>query len=216
MEDDEPKAEKHYPLSTAKMSKTPSWIMLGFLLGAAFVVALPPLRKKPVPEPAAFRAVEPARTDGPREPPQLTTIEDVFAVFGQHAVWSDDVTEVALWSIRDKAYNQFYEVRRVGDAYYFRTIPRLTRRIIARGKTLAESPLQFTESEEQYAEWLSYGRTERPAERPSRPRPPTTTFSPGPAPIDRSIIIPAPALLPPPGEHTLPPFEIPPSGAVKK
>ena len=43
MDDKEPKPEKHYPISTAKMSKTPSWIMLGFLLAAAFVRLLSPL-----------------------------------------------------------------------------------------------------------------------------------------------------------------------------
>ena len=200
MEDDEPRPEKPYPVSTAKMSKTPSWIMLGFLLGAAFVAALPPLRNKPMPERATIRPVEKARPEGPKEPPQLMIIEAVFAEWGQHAVWSGDVTEVALWNVREKAYNQFFEVRRTGDAYYFRTIPRLTRRIISRGKPLPDSPLQFTESEEQYAEWHSYGRTERPVERQPRPQP--STPPPAPAPVDRSINITAPAL---------PPVEIAPS-----
>src|SRR5688572_30717624 len=99
MDDDERKAEQRYPLSTSKMSKTPSWIMLGFLLGAAFVAALPPLRKRqpaPPPEASGFKAAEPAKKREPREPPQLTTIEAVFATWGKHAVWADDVTEVAL------------------------------------------------------------------------------------------------------------------------
>jgi hypothetical protein len=34
-------------------------------------------------------------------------------------VWSDDVTEVALWSSADNGFTDFYEVRRVGDTYYF-------------------------------------------------------------------------------------------------
>ena len=149
MDDDEQKPEKNYPLSTSKMSKTPSWIMLGFLLGAVFVAALPPLRKKPAPETVALRAIEPARPAAPREPGPLTTIEGVFAEWDKHAVWSDDVTEVAMWNIGEKAYADFYEVRRIGGVFYFRTIPRLTRRVIARGKHPSESPLQFTESEEQ-------------------------------------------------------------------
>ena len=73
---------------------------------------------------AVFRAAEPAAKREPREPPQLTTIEAVFATWGKNAVWSDDITEVALWNDRDKAYSDFYEVRRYGGAYYFRTIPR--------------------------------------------------------------------------------------------
>jgi hypothetical protein len=197
MDDDEPKPEKAYPISTAKMSKTPSWIMLGFLLGAAFVAALPPLRKQPAPEVATMRAVAPPKPAEPRDPPQLTTIEAVFAEWGKHAVWSDDVTEVALWNSRDKAYTDFYEVRRIGDAYYFRTIPRLTRRILSRGKPIPESPLLFTETQEQYREWQAYGRSERPMEREAATRPRNVAPPPAPAPIDRSINLEAPKLPPP-------------------
>ena len=194
MDDDEPKREKDYPVSTAKMSKTPSWVMLGFLLGAVFVAALPPLRKPPAPETVSLRAIEPPKPAVPREPGPLTTIEDVFATWGKHAVWSDDVTEVALWNIKEKAYTDFYEVRRIGDAYYFRTIPKLTRRTIQRGKHLGESPLQFTESEEQYREWQSYGRSEQPLERvvPARPRSgpiPSTS-----APTDNAVRMVPPAI----------------------
>jgi hypothetical protein len=198
MQDDEPKPEKRYPLSASKMSKTPSWIMLGFLLGAVFVAALPPFRKQPVPESAVFRAVEPPKPRAPREPPQLTTIEAVFASWGKYAVWSDDVTEVALWNDHDKDFSDYYEVRRFGDAYYFRTIPRLTRRIISRGKPIPESPLLFTETEEQYREWQSYGRSERPVERERLTRPGGFAPAPGPAPVDRSVAPVAPAPLPPP------------------
>jgi hypothetical protein len=207
MEDDELKSQKEYPVSTAKMSKTPSWIMLGFLLGAAFVAALPPFRKQP-PETATFRAVESPKPSTPREPPQLTTIEAVFAEWGRFAVWSDDITEVALWNSQDKAFTDFYEVRRVGGAIYFRTIPQLTRRIIAHGKPLPESPLQFTETEEQYREWLSFGRMERPVDRDARPRPNYTNPA-VPAPIDRSLKVIPPALPPPGAGPTMPPMEAP-------
>jgi hypothetical protein len=197
MEDDEPKSEKRYPLSASKMSKTPSWIMLGFLLGAAFVAALPPLRKEPPREAAAFKAVPPPKPREPREPPQLTTIEAVFDVWGKYAVWSDDVTEVALWNVQENAFTNFYEVRRFGDGFYFRTIPRLTRRVIARGKPIPESPLQFTETEEQYREWVSYGRSERPAERMAPVRPSASAPPAEPTPVDREVKRMAPALPPP-------------------
>ncbi len=167
-DEDEPPRRKSYPISTAKLSKTPSWIMLGFVLGAFFVVALPPLRKKaPVPE--AVR-VEFIRPPAPREPRPLSDIEGVFAIWGQHAVWSDNVTEVALWNSKERAFTDFYEVRRFGDTLYFRSITTLTRRVLTHGKPLPESPLQFTETEEQYREWLQHGRTERPTETPTRPR----------------------------------------------
>ena len=197
MDDDQPKPEKRYPLSASKMSKTPSWIMLGFLLGAVFVAALPPLRKRPAPEGTVFKAVEPPAARPPREPPQLTTIEAVFAIWGQHAVWSDDITEVALWNDRDKAFTDCYEGRRFGDSLYFRTIPKLTRRVIARGKPLPESPLLFTETEEQYREWLNYGRSERPIERGAPARPNTAAPAPKPVPIDRTVTpVTAPSLPP--------------------
>jgi hypothetical protein len=148
------------------MSMAPSWVMLGFLLGVAFVVALPPLKKE---EPALLpipRRVEPA--PAPAQP-QLSTIEAVFAVWGESAVWDGGTTEVALWNTDRREYSDFYEIRRVGDALFFRTIPKLTRRLIKHGKPQpTECPLQFTESEAQYLEWLEHGRAERRTESPPR------------------------------------------------
>jgi hypothetical protein len=204
MDDDEPQAEKPYPVAKAKLSKTPSWIMLGFVLGALFVVALPPLRKPPT-EALTLRVVE-NRPAQPREPQPLTTIEDVFATWGEQAVWSDNVTEVAMWNIKEKAFCDFYEVRRVGEVMYFRTIPRLTRRIIARGKLVTECPLQFTETEEQYREWQTYGRSERPVERVAQPKPRIATPSAEAPPVERSVKIVAPPIPPP---------EFPPSPAKR-
>lgn len=184
MDDDPPPPEKAYPVATAKMSKTPSWIMLGFVLGAAFVAALPPLKRKPAAPPPDIRAVPPPAPAAAREPQPLMTIEAVFADWGRHASWSDDVTEVALWNSRDKDYTDFYEVRRVGGVLYFRSIPKLTRRIVARGKHVAESPLQFTETEEQYQEWQQFGRRERPAEGDLRPAPTTSRAGPDSPRVD--------------------------------
>jgi hypothetical protein len=170
--DDEP-PRKSYPLAPSKMSKTPSWVMLGFVLGAAFVAALPPLGERkitatlePGPRPA------PAAPAAPREAQPLATIEAVFAAWGEHAVWWDDVTEVALWNSATKEFSDYYEVRRFGRTNYFRSIPTLTRRLLTHGKVYPDSPLQFTETEEQYQEWRQHGRVERPPERDYRPLPP--------------------------------------------
>lgn len=162
MDDDEPPPRKSYPLSPSKLSKTPSWIMLGFILGAAFVAALPPFKKKAAPliSPVERPAVRPVPERAKPKPPQLTTIEAVFEVWGRYAVWSDDITEVALWSREERAFSDFYEVRRMGKVYYFRTIPTLTRRMLTHGVPMPKSPLQFTETEEQYREWVEYGRSE--------------------------------------------------------
>ncbi len=162
----EDESEPNYQAETRpKMSLTPSWIMLGFVLGALFVAALPSFEKE-VPPPA----LPLVRSPEPTTPKlgQITTIEAVFAAWGEHAVWSDDVTEVSLWSTETNRYDDSYEVRRVGDRYYFRSLPRLTRRVIKRGKPVPECPLLFTETEEQYREWLEHGRSERrptPADR---------------------------------------------------
>ena len=94
----------------------------------------------------------------------LTKIEAVFEAYGQPAVWDNDLTEVALWNSETKSFSEFYEIRRTRDALYYRSIPRLTRRVIRHGKLLPDSPLQFTETEEQYREWRENGRTERPPE----------------------------------------------------
>ena len=205
MDEDAPKPETRYPVAAAKLSKTPSWIMLGFVLGALFVIALPPFGKRPPPETATYKAAPPPAPEEPRDPPQLTTIEAVFEVWGQHAVWSDDVTEVALWNVRDKDFTDYYEVRRFGDMNYFRTIPKLTRRVIARGKPISESPLVFTETEEQYREWQKYGRSEHATERVPPARPWSSGPAPEPAAVDKSLQIAPPAMpqpqFPPPRQE---------------
>jgi hypothetical protein len=207
MDDDEPKSEQRYPLAAAKMSKTPSWIMLGFLLGAAFVYGL---RKKTVVEPPTLRIADTPVATAPAKPPQLTTIEDVFAVWGKHAQWTDDVTEVVLANEHDGAFTRFYEVRRVGPNFYFRTIPRLTRRVISRGKPVPECPLQFTETEEEYQEWRQHGRVERGPERNLRPV----------TEVQRTErVLPqfeGGKITPPVLDRIVPPFQAPPSGAPPK
>lgn len=165
MDDEAPRRRETRP-SPAKMSKTPSWIMLGFVLGALFVVALPP--RKPAAGPAP-RVLEFAKPAPPREAQPLSTIEAVFEEWGGYAVWFDDTTEVALWNGAYRDFTDCYEVRRFRDGYYFRTIPALTRRTLAHGQIPPDCPLRFTETEEQYREWLERGRIDRPAERRLRP-----------------------------------------------
>ena len=153
MDDDEPLRRKEYPLSPAKMSKTPSWIMLGFVLGALTVVALlPRLQKRSAP---AFepRRVEFAKPAAPRQPQPLLKIEAVFGLWGDYALWSDDdTTEVALWNDEHREFSDFYEVRRDAKTYYYRTITRLTRRIFMPPNLPPDCPLRFTEPKDRYVE----------------------------------------------------------------
>jgi hypothetical protein len=166
--DDESEPSERTP--QPRMSMTPSWIMLGFVLGALFVVALPPFENEK-PSPPVERP-EPPEPAAPPTPPQISTVEAVFAEWGENAVWDDNVTEIALWNTGSNRFSDFFEVRRHGDLYYFRSIPRLTRRVINHGKPLPlNCPLQFTETEERYREWLEHGRTER------RPQPAVKTPS---------------------------------------
>jgi hypothetical protein len=215
MENDEPKQQR--PISPSKLSKTPSWIMLGFVLGALFVLALPPLGNKTVAPPPSTISVERAKPAAPAEPPQLTTIEAVFEVWKDYAVWSDDTTEVVAWNAEKKAFSDIYEVRRLGGAYYFRTLPRLTRRIVTHGKPPpTECPLQFTETEEQYREWHEHGRKERPLERDWRP---TQDLVPPVKPSLKINETPTPGVVAPPAmEQITPPLapRVEPDAAPKK
>lgn len=201
MDEDTP-APKTYPLSPAKMSKTPSWVMLGFVLGALFVVALPPSGRKVAANAPAepVRPVEFVATPAIRPAQPISTLEAVFAEWGRHAVWSDDLTEVALWSSADRDFTDCYEVRRIGGTNYFRSIPGLTRRVINHGPPLPESPLRFTETEEQYRDWVEHGRTERPVERDLRPPAANVTTPARKIVVPKLVPIPPPPL-PPDGER---------------
>ena len=140
------------PVSRSRLSKTPSWITLGFILGALFVASLPRENKN---APPAVAEPPPVKLERPR----LTEIEAVFADWGNGAVWQRDMTEVALWDTEKRAYSIFYEVVRNGDNFYFRSIPKFTRPVLTRGVN-AQSPLQFTETEESRREWIEHGQFE--------------------------------------------------------
>jgi len=159
--------EKKYPPSPARMSKVPSWIMLGFLLGVLAGLAV---RREPPPAPAKPPAapVLPSQATvppGARPRESLTKIEAVFADWGHLAIWDNNTTEVALWNSDDHAFSEFYEVRRLDRDLYFRSVPKLTRLILRHGTPPpGECPLLFTETEQQYREWREHGRFERPSE----------------------------------------------------
>jgi len=134
----------------ARPSQVPSWVMLGFVLGALFVWALP---KHESPEAKPVPAAEPFRPT-PAPAPRITTIEAVFSLWGRYAVWNNDVTEVALWNPETNSFSDCYEVARVGDEVYFRSLTSLTRPLLTHGVPEG-SPLQFTETAAQRAQWLA-------------------------------------------------------------
>ncbi len=146
MEDPEEKTP-----SPSSMSKTPSWISIGFVLGALFVWLLP----KPAPEiiEVPVRDESPAPLVANLAKPNISEVEAVFDEWGSYAVWFDDTTEIAMWDIDDSQYSRFYEVLRSGNEIYFRSITRLTRPVLTHGVT-TNAPLLFTETEKQREEWL--------------------------------------------------------------
>ena len=165
--------------------------MLGFVLGAIFMFALP--RREPPTAPAPQKKM-PAPIPLPKPTVERAIFfEDVFIEWSRIAVWQDDVTEVAFWNAEQRAFSDCYEVRRIGDKFYFRSIPHLTKPVMTEGVS-PDSPLQFT---------VPVG-----AETP----PPTFRFRPVGGPIlvrERTLPVPAPtpAVVPP---LEKPVIEIPP------
>ncbi|MFM1852561.1 MAG: hypothetical protein RIS54_2245 [Verrucomicrobiota bacterium] len=135
----------------SQLSKTPSWIMLGFLLGAVFVWLLPRPEPVVIEVPVKDETPPPLVAVGPK--PDMSELEAVFAAWSQHAVWDNNLTEVALWDIETAQYARFYEVLRVGETYYFRSIPALTRPVLTHGVD-TNAPLLFTEPDARRREWL--------------------------------------------------------------
>ncbi len=136
------------PPTPPKPSMAPSWVLLGFVVGAVFVWMLPRSAA-----PSAVSRIEAPPVAVAKTPPQIAVIEAVFAEWGSAASWENDVTEVALWSGETKSFSICFQVLRTGGQYFFRSIPRLTRPVLTRG-VRDDSPLQFTESDAQRAEWI--------------------------------------------------------------
>ena len=159
MDDADDAPEERRP-AAAKLSTSSSWVTLGFLLGAATVWAY--LKNQVPMAPAAPVVLSAWPTPKRLEPAPLTIVEAVFAQYAEHAVWDKNTTEIALWRADTRAFSEFYEVRRIGEEYYFRSIPKLTRLLLSRKPLGNEVPIKFTETEEQYREWFEHDRVERP------------------------------------------------------
>lgn len=112
------------PVARPKLSKTPSWVMLGFLLGALFVWAM---NNRPRPSTAVTPPpVPPPKVATPAAalPSRLTDIEAYFEEWRQYALWANDLTYVVAWDSASSSYRDAFEVLQVGDKRYFRSVPR--------------------------------------------------------------------------------------------
>jgi hypothetical protein len=136
------------------LSKTPSWVMLGVLIGGVIgYTAKTHWDNRSRAEAEAAAAVERARptpTPTPLPPPpskaSLTDLEAVFQRWQARAVWRNDVTEVAFWDPASNQFSEYVEILRNGDDYYFRSIPHLTRPF-SEETMPKEAPLRFTDPE---------------------------------------------------------------------
>jgi len=167
-----PGQEPTRPPSVKQLSKTPSWIMLGFVIGAAVVLSL---RRAPevvyvqeevtdLSPPTALAHQSPL-TPSLEQEPDFTIVEAVFSEWQNYAVWDGDVTEIALWDSQAGQYARFYEVLRapsreggMGGAvgaitFYYRSIPALTRPVLTRVVS-ENAPLLFTEPDVLREAWL--------------------------------------------------------------
>jgi hypothetical protein len=138
------------PAESKRPSTTPSWVMLGFAAGVLFMWLLRATVEEPAVLAPAPVAPSPVRVTTPPVPME---IEAVFAQYSEYAQWTNDLTEVVLWNRGAQAVVDRFEIRRVGETLYFRTIPQLTRRVLNHGVP-ENLPIQFTETEAQYQQWL--------------------------------------------------------------
>lgn len=127
--------------SRPKPSTIPSWVTLGFILGALFVWALPrskePLTPAPPPE---FRSPP---TSVVATPPRQSDVEALFSKWGpRYALWADDVTYVCMYDQASGTFRDCFEVVRRGDTLYFRTVER-PGNLRARDDVPVDSPLEF-------------------------------------------------------------------------
>lgn len=145
--------------SKNKLSTTPSWVMVGFILGALFATGVQHEierrgERKTDAAPAAAPATAAAGPAGLQpEPPvksqsSLVAVENVFAQYNQHAVWRNDLTEIAIWNADTNRFSECFEVMRSGDCFYYRSIPGLTRPVI-RPNPAPDLPLRYTEPEDE-------------------------------------------------------------------
>lgn len=123
--------------SRPKPSKTPSWVMLGFIFGALCVWLLP-RAKEPAPPPVITEMKPPPAPT----PPRHSDLEAQFAKWSRYAMWADDVTYICMWDQETRTFRDCFEVLRRGDALYFRSIdrPRDLRKLEG---VPAESTLEF-------------------------------------------------------------------------
>lgn len=144
------------PKSTREsLSKTPSWIMLGAVIGAAagwsvkdYQISREREATEAQARATAAAAAKPAPAPAPVPKPEptelsLSDMEAIFEKWQDKAMWRNELTEVVFWDRVSNQYKFPVEVQRNGDQYFYRTIPKLTRPLME-GYVPNDSPIKFT------------------------------------------------------------------------
>lgn len=140
----------------AKPSQAPSWVLLGFVLGALCILALPHAKKaEPAPAPAAEAASLQATPTVVHTQilSRFLTVEELFTELSSYAVWDNDTTQICVYDPDIGKFAECYEVLRRDGEYYFKSITSLTRPVLTHGIP-ANSLIEFTETAAQRAQWL--------------------------------------------------------------
>jgi hypothetical protein len=148
------------PTPREKLSKTPSWIMVGFVVGCVFAYAVDQEIERRRSTPAPLSRPDPTPAHSVPAPPRtpaahlsLHEIEAIFEKFADRAVWENDLTQVAVWNPQAQKFSDFVEVVRSGEYFAYRTLTRLTRPLIS-NEPEAGVLMLFTETDAQRAKRL--------------------------------------------------------------
>ncbi len=141
------------PVPREQLSKTPSWIMVGFVLGCLFAYVvnkeLEKRRARETPPPAPVATAAPApEISAPKVVTRLSLpeVDAIFRAHSDNAVWENSLTEIVMWNPVAKKFSEPVEVLRSGDDYYYRPLTRLTRPLIT-GRAEGGELILFTETE---------------------------------------------------------------------
>ena len=150
-------------------SNFPIWLTVGFGLGLVFGWMF--FRSAPEANPADVKPGSPPKApalvaipDPPRDVAKLGEIEEIFQTWGGYAIWSNGVTQFALWNGETDTHSDFYEVRRANRRFYFRTLPRADWPLIDHGE-MVRCPMWFAETPAMREKFYR----EHPDEKPGRP-----------------------------------------------
>lgn len=129
--------------------------MVGFIVGALFATGVHheidrrnQLKQPPAPTRPPVKIERPKSISALKERTSLSAIENIFTQYSEHAIWRNDITEVALWNAETNQFTECFEVMRSGDYFYYRTIPALTRPL-RRPNPAPDLPLRYTEPEDE-------------------------------------------------------------------